>query len=390
MEDGTGRAGEWHWLWDAYIAGVCAAAIAAVVLLNDRFPGNPPVAAALLAALAVWAPTFGRAVPRSGELTWRTLTFVAVAVALFVLAMCFSMVAVGAIPAIYPIVFSALPLRTAIAATTAINLIPLTVVLIVEGPHASDIAVGVAITLIGVVAAPVIGIMVVTATRQRARLAELVSELEATRAEAERLSRTAGISAERERLAREIHDTLAQGFTSIVALAQVVDSELETDPAAASRHVELIRTTARENLAEARGMVADLTPAALEESSLAAAIQRQCNKLSVETGIAVSMSADRDLPSLDMAKGVVLLRAAQEGLTNIRKHAQATQVRVQLTTAAGNVRLSLSDNGIGLTSDHADGFGLRGMKARVTQVGGTMTVSPADGGGTTIQVDVPT
>ncbi|ORV99014.1 sensor histidine kinase [Mycobacterium kyorinense] len=389
MNDGAARATEWHWLWDAYIAGVCITAIAAVFLLNDRFTGKPPVAAALLAGIAVWALTFGRGVPRSGETTWRTTTFVAVAVTLLVLAMWFSIVAVAAIPAIYPIVFSALPLWTAIAATTAINFIPLAIALIVEGPHTPDIAVGVAITLIGVVAAPVIGTMIVTATRQRARLATVVAELAATRAEAERLSRAAGISAERERLAREIHDTLAQGFTSIVALAQVVETELETDPGAASRHVELIHTTARENLAEARGMVADLTPADLEQGSLAAAIQRQCDKLSAETGTAVSMSADRDLPALEMAKDVVLLRAAQEGLTNIRKHAQATVVRVQLTASAGNIRLCLSDNGIGLTGDHADGFGLRGMKARVTQVGGTMTVSPAPGGGTVIQIDVP-
>ena len=145
--------------------------------------------------------------------------------------------------------------------------------------------VAVADTLVGVVAAPVIGTVIVTSVRQRERLAALVAELAATRAESARLSREAGAAAERERLAREIHDTLAQGFTSIVALAQAIEPELESDTAAAKRHVELIRSTARENLAEARAMVAELTPTALHDGSLPAAIERQCDRLSAENGI---------------------------------------------------------------------------------------------------------
>jgi len=390
MEDAAAQATEWHWLWDAYIAGVDVATIAAVFLLNDRFPGNALAAAVLLAGLLVWVLTFGRGVPRVGELTWRTVTFVAVAVALLMLAIWCSRIAVGAIPAIYPVIFSALPVGTAIAVSTAVNLTPLAIALAVERSRAPDIPVGVAITLIGVVAGPLIGIMVVTETRQRARLTAVVAELEATRAEADRLSRATGAAAERERLAREIHDTLAQGFTSIVALAQAVEAELKTDHGAASRHVELIRTTARENLAEARMMVTDLTPAALDDGSLAAAIQRQGDRLTAEIGVAVSMTADPNVPRLGMAAEVVLLRAAQEAFANIRKHAQASAVRVDLSTVDHGIRLLLADNGIGLSDDHAEGFGLRGMKARVAQVGGTMSVSRTPGGGVTIEVKVPT
>ncbi|MBO0879422.1 MAG: sensor histidine kinase [Mycobacterium sp.] len=390
MDGAAIRATEWHWLWDAYIVGICVATIAAVVLLNDRFPGNPPATTTLLTGIVVWAMTVGRSVPRSGKLSWRTVTFVAVAVTLLVPAMWFSRVAVGAMPAIYPIVFSTLPLGIAITVTTAITLTPLAIALAVEGPRSPDIPVDVAITLIGIVAAPVIGTMIVTTTRHRARLAAVVAELEATRAEAERLSREAGAAAERERLAQEIHDTVAQGLTSIVALAQAVEVELETDLSAASRHVGLIRTTARENLAEARVMVTDLTPIALDEGSLAAAIRRLGDRLTAETGVAVSMSADPDIPLLGTATEVVLLRAAQEAFANIRKHAQASAVRVELSTAGPDARLLLADNGIGLPNDHSEGFGLRGMRTRVAQVGGTMTVSPTPGGGLTIEVEVPT
>jgi signal transduction histidine kinase len=247
----------------------------------------------------------------------------------------------------------------------------------------------VALTLIGVVVAPIIGITIMTSMKQRERLATLVAELQASRAESARLSREAGAAAERERLAREIHDTLAQGFTSIVALAQAVEPELESDTAAAKRHLELIRTTARENLAEARVMVAELTPTELREGSLVGAIQRQCDRLSAETGIAATLRVDGELPPLGMATDVVLLRAAQEAFANIRKHSQASGVTVALSPVDCGVRLTVADNGIGLSDEHIEGFGLRGMRARAKQVGGKIAMSPTPGGGTTVTIEVP-
>ena len=147
--------------------------------------------------------------------------------------------------------------------TTVVNFVPLAMLLLSNGLRSPNLSMAVAVTLVGVVAAPVIGTVIITSMRQRRQLAELVAELAATRAESARLSREAGAAAERERLAREIHDTLAQGFTSIVTLAQAVEPELESDIAEAKRHIELIRETARENLAEARAMVAELTPSPL-------------------------------------------------------------------------------------------------------------------------------
>jgi signal transduction histidine kinase len=383
------RPAEWHWLWDVYIVGLCVAAMAAVILLDHRFPGNVPVAVAALAGIAGCVMAFARRVIRADEL-WLTAAFLATVIGLWVVALWASPVAFTAIPAFYPLIFAPLPLSTALVVTTAVNLVPLAVALLGGGLRSSDIGLTVAFTLMGLVAGPVIGIMIMRSVRQRQRLATLLAELQQTRAESARLSRQAGAAAERERLAREIHDTLAQGFTSIVALAQAVEPELETDTAAAKRHVELIRTAARENLAEARAMVAELTPTALDSGSLPAAIQRQCDRLSAEAGVAVTMHASDDLPPLGMAAEVVLLRAAQEAFANISKHAQATEVTVALCSSYGGVRLSVVDNGIGLADDHTEGFGLRGMRARVAQVGGTMTVSPTPSGGTTVMVDVPT
>ncbi len=373
---------EWHWLWDVYIVGICVAAIGAVLLLNHRFPGNVPVATTALAGVVLCVLFVER---RARQ----TRVFVGLVVALWVLAVWASPAAVAAVPAMYPLVFGTLPLRAAAVATTVINLIPLTILLIRQGVSAPNLPVAIAITLIGLVAAPVIGVETMMSMKQRKRLAALVEELAATRAESARLSREAGAAAERERLAREIHDTLAQGFTSIVALAQAIEPELDNDTAAAKRHVELIRSTARENLAEARAMVAELTPTALNDGSLPAAIQRQCDRLSAESGIAATVCVDGELPPLGMATDVVLLRAAQEAFANIRKHSQANTVTVALSPVECGVRLSVADNGIGLADEHTEGFGLRGMRARATQVGGTMSVTPTPGGGTTVTVEVP-
>ena len=389
QQQGWPRGGEWNWLWEVYVAGLCVAGIVAVVLLNNRYPGNVPVAVAALAAIVVVVLATGRRAAHLPELDWRTFAFVGVVVALWVAAMLASPVAVAAVPAIYPVVFSTLPLRTALVTTTVVTVAPLILLLLSEGIGSPNLRAAIAITLVGLITAPVIGTAIMSSMRQRRQLAALVAELAASRAESARLSREAGISAERERLAREIHDTLAQGFTSIVTLAQAVEPELETDTAAARRHVELIRTTARENLAEARAMVTELTPTALGEGSLPAAIRRQCDRLAAETGVSVTLRTDGALPPLGMAADVVLLRAAQEAFANIRKHARASTVTVQLSSSTTDVRLMVADNGVGLTDEATEGFGLRGMRARVAQAGGTMTVSPRSGGGTTVTVEVP-
>lgn len=380
---------EWHWLWEAYIVGLCSAAIAGVVLLNHRFAGNVAVAAAALAGIMLCVVTLGRRLIRAGERDWRSYAFVGTVAALWLIALCASPAAVAALPALYPLAFITLSLPTALVVTTVLNLTPLALALLTEGPHASDLRLAVAITLVGVVASPVIGTVVVTTIRQRARLAALVAELAHSRDETARLSQQAGAAAERERLARDIHDTLAQGFTSIVASAQAVEAVLDTNPKEAKRRVALICETARENLAEARVMVAGLSPPALGDNSLANAIARQAQRLAAQTGIAVTVAADPDLPALGMATDVVLLRGTQEALANVGKHANASAVRIELGAIDGYVRLTVADNGVGLAGPYSEGFGLRGMRARAEQVGGHMSVSMTPGSGLTVQIEVP-
>ncbi|MGU3497411.1 sensor histidine kinase [Mycobacterium sp. C31M] len=388
MEDGGSEYPTWHWLWDLYLAGMCAVAIGAVHLLDDRVPGPSPAGATvLLALLAGWLILAGRQVPRLGTLGWRPLVYVVGAVVLWAAAMVCAPAAVAAVPALFPVVFSTLPLRAAVGAAVLVTLLPLGVEFAMTGARSPYFPVAVAMTLIGLVAGPIIGIMIVTSVRQRIALAGLVAELRDSRAETARLSRQAGVAAERERLAREIHDTLAQGFTSIVTLCQAIEAELGTDRDAAVRHLTLIESTARDNLAESRTMVAELTPTALEGATLPAAILRLCQAFENETGTAVDRRIAGDTPSAGMAGDVVLLRAAQEALSNIRRHSGAGAATVTLERRLDSVRLTVSDNGIGLGPGHADGFGLRGMRSRVAQVGGTVSVDSPDG--VRLQIEVP-
>ncbi|WP_436890922.1 sensor histidine kinase [Nocardiopsis dassonvillei] len=218
----------------------------------------------------------------------------------------------------------------------------------------------------------------------------LIRQLRESRAEAARLSEETGALAERERLARELHDTLAQGFTSIVALAQAVESELDTDPALARRHLALMRETAAENLAEARAMVAARRPAPLGEDTLEAALERIGRRLGTELGVPVSVQVQgvpRELPG-DLQ--VCVLRTAQEALANVRKHAGADRVSLILAHTDVGTRLTIADDGRGFDpSAPSAGNGLPGMRHRARSVGGELDIDSTPEEGTTVRLTLP-
>jgi signal transduction histidine kinase len=225
------------------------------------------------------------------------------------------------------------------------------------------------------------GLWVTGIVRQSVNRKAVIAELEATRAELAGVSRDAGVLAERERLAREIHDTLAQGFTSVVMLLELADSELDTDPAAARRRLATARDTARQNLVEARALVAALSPADLLETSLPQAIDRLVHRFGSETGLPVELTVSGTARALPANAEVVLLRSAQEALANIRKHAGAGRVAVTLHFAEEGTTLTVADDGTGFDPVAArDGYGLAGMRRRVEETGGTLTVRSGPGG----------
>jgi signal transduction histidine kinase len=234
-----------------------------------------------------------------------------------------------------------------------------------------------------------LGLWFHVAMRRAEGHARLLGELQAAQAELARTNHEAGVLAERERLAREIHDTLAQGFTSVVMQAQAATAALDTgDDAGARERLHVVEETARDNLAEARALVAAFAPVALQDASLPQALGRLGTRFAEETGLTVTVRAD-DVGALAPAVEVVLLRAAQEAFANVRRHAQASSVVFRLGQTAGEVTLTVSDDGRGLGADVAYGFGLAGMRDRVRSAGGTLAVGPGDDGGTTLCARVP-
>ncbi|MGW1889195.1 sensor histidine kinase [Streptomyces sp. NPDC002004] len=222
---------------------------------------------------------------------------------------------------------------------------------------------------------------------QSSERADLIRQLEESRGELARLSVAHGALLERERLAREIHDTLAQGFTSLVMLAQALEGELADTSEQARRYVDLMQRTARENLAESRSLVASLTPAQLDDGSLDEAVRRLGERLAEELGIVVDVRVRGTPRPLPPAVEVVALRASQEALSNIRKHAHASRAELALAYTQGGLELTVRDNGRGFSpTASGNGYGLPGMRARVREIGGTTKLSSAPGEGTCLTV----
>lgn len=236
----------------------------------------------------------------------------------------------------------------------------------------------------------IMGVLTQVMMHEAERRGELIRQLEVVSAERDEAHRQAGVLAERERLSHEIHDTLAQGFTSLLMIIQAADSTVEKDPATTHERLALAERTARESLAEARSLVAALAPAALQGMPLDLAIARVTARIGEELGVAAEariLGTPRELPA-DVQ--VVLLRATQESLANVRKHAAAASVDVTLHYREHSVLLEVGDDGTGFTAESGDGsFGLRGMRARVEQVSGTLEVQSAPGAGTTVRVEIP-
>jgi signal transduction histidine kinase len=232
--------------------------------------------------------------------------------------------------------------------------------------------------------------------RQSHERQQLIEELQAARQDLAAAERQAGVQEERQRLARDIHDTLAQGFISIVIHLEALEQALPTDSPVVQRHLDQARRTARESLAEARSLVWALRPELLDHSSLAEALPQLAARWSDETGVPAMAAVTGAPQPLAPQIEVTLLRAAQEALANIRKHARARQVALTLSYMGDSVVLDIQDDGVGFAlgrltpADQVDiGYGLVAMRERVEQMGGTLTLESAPGEGTTLAIELP-
>jgi PAS domain S-box-containing protein len=199
----------------------------------------------------------------------------------------------------------------------------------------------------------------------------------------------ADLKEERNRMAREIHDTLAQGFAGILLQLEAADAAAEAG-LCADNYISRVRDIARFGLGEARRSVLALRPLVLEEKGLEHALRQLAERSSVEGAIICEMTATGSLRRLDSAVELGLFRIAQEAVGNAVKHAKATRISIELMVAAGTVKLAVIDNGCGLdTSSDASaekGYGLLTMSERAQKIAGHLDIQDVTGGGTRVVV----
>lgn len=210
-------------------------------------------------------------------------------------------------------------------------------------------------------------------------------------------AREAGILDERQRMAREIHDTLAQGFTGIIAQLEAA-KRINQRSEQWQLHVDHAQTLARESLIEARRSVQALRPAPLENARLPDAIADMAQRWSKTSTVALTFETTGEPRPLPAEVEVTLFRVAQEALTNIAKHASASRIGLTLSYLDDMVLLDVRDDGIGFDaaaasanshSEDGHGFGLSAMRQRLHQVAGNLEIESAPGEGTAIAASVP-
>ena len=241
-----------------------------------------------------------------------------------------------------------------------------------------------------------------TITRVSRERQQLIDELLATRDRLADTERAAGVAQERERLAHELHDTVAQNLSSIQMLLHSAEQDVrasglpEDKVQAPLRKMETARRAASNNLAETRAMIAALAPAPLTESSLRDALARVAGDFGEAGGLDIGVEVDGEAVPLPMRVEAGLLRIAQGAVSNVINHAEASIARITLTYAPEEVRLDVVDNGRGfdvnaqgLKPSGLGHLGLDAMRSRAVELGGKLEIESAPGGPTALTVAVP-
>ncbi|MGD8215177.1 sensor histidine kinase [Aestuariimicrobium sp. Y1814] len=224
-------------------------------------------------------------------------------------------------------------------------------------------------------------------TRAQQEMSDLQDELALAQ-------RESGAIAERIRISRDLHDTVAQELSSIRLLSHA-GSQRSDDPDA-TRTLALVESLAADSLSAVRRIIAALAPAELDDAALVAALQRMLDRARAEVGLATELHVDESLPQLPTTVEVALLRTAQSALANVRLHSAARRVVVSLVDDDGTVRLDITDDGVGFdlagwerAGETSGSYGLRFMRARLRDLGGGLDIDSSPGAGTSVSAHVP-
>lgn len=215
---------------------------------------------------------------------------------------------------------------------------------------------------------------------------EMLDRLEHERREAGAYALRAQ-EAERERLARGLHDEVAQSMTAVLLQLRQLAAGASTEQAARLAEAQEV---VKRSLEDVHRLAKELRPEVLESLGLASSLAHLANSVEEHAHIRVHRRLERDLPPLDPQIELVLYRVAQESLTNVARHAEATEATLSLARNNGSVILQVIDDGHGLDPTRPEGGGLRGIRERALIVGGAVAIKPALDGGVEVRLEIPT
>ncbi|MGW5919672.1 sensor histidine kinase [Nocardia fluminea] len=370
---------------------VLVTALAVVVAVRALLPGGDGHGAAVVALTVVWLLVYfaGTELPRRARYDHRSVAvrvWLAVLTTLWLALLALTPDAVYLAFGLFFVYLHLLPRPWNLVAVVLAT----TVGVLGFAAHRGWSAGAVVGPILGALVAIGIGLGYQALHREAVERERLIDELLGTRAILAEQERTAGKLAERERLAKEIHDTVAQGLSSIQLLLHAAEQAAPDHPAL--DRIRLARETAAEDLAETRRLIDELSPAALDGQSLAEALERICLRAQSPT-LTTQLLVEGEPERLPMPVEAALVRIAQSAVANVVQHARAGRMRLTLTYDDTDAHLDIVDDGIGIAPDmlrhpRSGAFGLAAMRSRVEQQGGAMTVE-SEPGHTAVTVSFP-
>jgi|RhiMetdeSRZDD1v2_1073273.scaffolds.fasta_scaffold25883_1 signal transduction histidine kinase len=207
----------------------------------------------------------------------------------------------------------------------------------------------------------------------------------------DRQIREAAGQEERNRLARELHDSIKQQIFAIQTAAATAQTRFDTDAGGARQAIDLVRASARDAMTEMEVMLDQLRVSPLANAGLVESLKKQCEALGFRTGADVKFTLGTLPPDEALPAGTqqAMLRVAQEALANVARHARAATVTVSLESVKGRLQLDVRDDGAGFDAGHRRGMGMENMSARAIDVGGAIEMSTRPGEGTLVRFSVP-
>lgn len=376
-------------IWEIYLAVSIAGSIGAMFLIERDEPTAQLIGAgALLLGIAALYLLLGRRAVDDQATGWQAYALQGGVLPLFGAAVWLVSSASLMVFAIPAMAYLTLPTAVGHAAVVIGGLVPPGVELARAGEGGAAVVWQLPRGLGMIVLAIFLAELLDYIARRNAERLALIEQLEASRTEVARLSRAAGAAEERQRIGSDLHDTVAQGLSSVVLLVEAAQAAMAADPALARRHLDLAARTARENLHEARALVGVLTPGPRADISLADAAGRLVARFAAETSAGARLVVEGTSRHLPTGIEVVLLRVIQEALANARKHASATELGVRLAFAPDAIAVEVRDNGAGFdASMETTGYGLSTMRNRVEQIGGRFSIRSRPGAGTTVRAE---